>query len=138
MDLTSDAPRTALVPVLAVLLVGEGLPLADIPPGAARIPVALELDRPRVGVEEGLPDEIGWASLPVGVAGLAPIGVTGRVGALSALVCRVGVDGRGFREARIVVGVDDLVGVAGWVLLAVLDGTRFCDLIAAPTLRGLL
>lgn len=116
VDLTGDTPRSALVPVLAVLLVGEGLPRAETPPWVW-LPVGLELDRRRVGVEDGLADELGVPGFLVGVAGLAPNGVTGRA---PTLFCRVGVDGRLLGDALIEVGVEDLVGVAGRLLLPLL------------------
>lgn len=128
-DLAGEIPR-ALVPVLAVLREGDGFLLAE-PPAPDWLPVGLELERRRVGVDDGLPDEVGVAGLrDVRVAGLAPNGVTGRAGAL---FCRVGVDGRACRlgEALEVVGVDDLVGVAGRLLLACLAGSWLCDLVPA-------
>lgn len=117
-DLAGDTPR-ALVPVLAVLRAGDGFLRPEPPPAPGRLPVGLELERRSVGVA-GLRDD------DVGVAGLAPSGVTGRAGAL---LCLVGVDGRTactFSKA-LDVGVDDLVGVAGRLLLACLDTT--CDLV---------
>lgn len=102
-----------------MLLVGEGLRI---------LPLGLETERLSVGVVEFEGALVGVAGLRVGVAGLAPNGVTGRaVGVL----WRVGVDGRGcmFGDAR-EEGVDDLVGVAGRLLLLV------CDFVAG--IRSLL
>ena len=126
-----------------MLRVGDGLPLVVVvfeePALNGLFPVGLELDLLRVGVELSLPAEgvegllllllllvgvaglfVGVAGLLVGVAGLAPEGVTGRPPAPVAedalLACRVGVEGRK-EGALAVVGVDDLVGVAGRVML---------------------
>lgn len=125
-----------------MLRVGDGLPLVVVvfeePALNGLFPVGLELDLLRVGVELSLPAEgvhgllllllllvgvaglfVGVAGLLVGVAGLAPEGVTGRpppVPEDALLVCRVGVEGR--KEGALAeVGVDDLVGVAGRVML---------------------
>lgn len=125
-----------------MLRVGDGLPLVVVvfeePALNGLFPVGLELDLLRVGVELSLPAEgveglllllligvaglfVGVAGLLVGVAGLAPEGVTGRpppapVAEDALLTCRVGVEGRK-EGALAVVGVDDLVGVAGRVVL---------------------
>lgn len=125
-----------------MLRVGDGLPLVVVvfeePALNGLFPVGLELDLLRVGVELSLPAEgvegllllllvgvaglfVGVAGLLVGVAGLAPEGVTGRpppapVAEDALLACRVGVEGRK-EGALAVVGVDDLVGVAGRVVL---------------------
>jgi hypothetical protein len=142
--LTGDTPLA--LPELAVLRVGDGLPLVVVvfeePALNGLFPVGLELDLLRVGVELSLPAEgvegllllllllllvgvaglfVGVAGLLVGVAGLAPEGVTGRpppapVAEDALLACRVGVEGRK-EGALAVVGVDDLVGVAGRVML---------------------
>lgn len=73
------AAAATLVPVLAVLRVGDGFRIW-------LVPVGLEVERRRVGVDGLFDDEF---VVRVGVAGLAPNGATGRDG------CRVGVDGRG-------------------------------------------
>ena len=126
-----------------MLRVGDGLPLVVVvfeePALNGLFPVGLELDLLRVGVELSLPAEgveglllllllvgvaglfVGVAGLLVGVAGLAPDGVTGRpppapVAEDALMACRVGVEGRK-EGALTVVGVDDLVGVAGRVTL---------------------
>lgn len=107
-------PR-ALVPVLAVLHAGDGFLRPETPAAPGWLPVGLELERRSVGVA-------GLRNDDVGVAGLAPSGVLGRAGAL---LCLVGAACT-FSEA-LDVGVDDLVGVAGRLLLACLDTT--CDLV---------
>lgn len=125
VDFIGDIFCSVLVLVLVVFFVGEGLFWVEIFLWVWFF-VGFEFDCWRVGVEDGFVDEFGVLGFLVGVVGFVFNGV---MGCVFMLFCCVGVDGWLFGDVLIEVGVEDFVGVVGWLLLLFLFMVWFWDFV---------